>query len=260
MRKRRAILLILTMAATVVLASGVALAVTKQCQGGLSFICSGTKKGDTLLGTNDFDYILGKGGNDTLKGFGSSDELYGGKGNDQIFGGAANDTLHGGLGRDSLFGQDSGDTYAFETNSWGKDTITDTLISDNEVTTANKLFFGKALTTALTINLVSDSASVPEVKNAAGTSTVNWSDNVIDNVENYSSGNDTIGGNSVANYIRSEGGADNISSGGGNDFIDVVDGASDDVVNCGGIIFPDNDTVRFDTGDTVTNCENLQPQ
>jgi hypothetical protein len=28
-----------------------------------------------------------------------------------------------------------------------------------------------------------------------------------------------------------------------------------DTVNCGGIIFPDDDLARYDAGDTVANCE-----
>ena len=41
-------------------------------------------------------------------------------------------------------------------------------------------------------------------------------------------------------------------SGGDGDYIDVQDGLSGDTVDCG----DGNDTVFFDSGDTVLNCEN----
>jgi hypothetical protein len=42
----------------------------------------------------------------------------------------------------------------------------------------------------------------------------------------------------------------------GNDTIDVKDGLTNDTVDCG----PGADTVLFDEGDFVTNCENPNPQ
>jgi Ca2+-binding RTX toxin-like protein len=53
---QRVILLLTTMALTLLVASGVALAVTK----------FGTNGPDTLRGTNGADNLLGKGGNDDL--------------------------------------------------------------------------------------------------------------------------------------------------------------------------------------------------
>ncbi len=55
---RRTILLLVAMAATLVVASGVALAVNK----------IGTDGPDTLRGTNGDDNLLGRGGNDELFG------------------------------------------------------------------------------------------------------------------------------------------------------------------------------------------------
>lgn len=55
---RRTILLVATMALTLLMASGVALAVTK----------IGTDGPDLLRGTNGADNLLGKGGNDDLFG------------------------------------------------------------------------------------------------------------------------------------------------------------------------------------------------
>jgi Ca2+-binding RTX toxin-like protein len=72
---RRLVFLLTAMALTLVLASGVALAVNK----------IGTNGPNTLRGTNKADNLLGKGGNDALYGLGRRDNLLGGKGKDCIF-------------------------------------------------------------------------------------------------------------------------------------------------------------------------------
>jgi Ca2+-binding RTX toxin-like protein len=86
---RRLILLLTMMAATLVVASGVALA--------LAVVRVGTNGTDVLLGTQRPDKLLAKGGNDTVLGRGGDDEeLSGGKGNDRILGGAGKDIMDGG--------------------------------------------------------------------------------------------------------------------------------------------------------------------
>ena len=74
---RRVILLLTMMAATLVVASGVALAVNK----------IGTNGPDTLKGTNGADNLLGNGGNDTLFALAGNDNLLGGAGKDEVLGG-----------------------------------------------------------------------------------------------------------------------------------------------------------------------------
>ena len=69
------------------------------------------------------------------------------------------------------------------------------------------------------------------------------------------SGDDQITGNSSANRIDAHtGGADNISTGAGDDHINVDDGVGDDVVDCGenGFI-TDDDAVFFDPGDQIAS-------
>jgi hypothetical protein len=96
---RRVILLLTMMAATLVLASGVAWAVTK----------IGTDGPDALRGTNGEDNLLGMGGNDDLLGLGGSDNLLGGPGKDWLLGGnefrplAGDKNLAGGPGNDGIF-------------------------------------------------------------------------------------------------------------------------------------------------------------
>ncbi len=106
---RRFFLLLAAMAVTLVVASGVALAVTK----------IGTNGPDTLRGTNGADNLLGKGGNDTLYALRSRDNLLGGPGKDiviggnegrplggnkNLVGGRGNDVVNGGTGSDNVVG------------------------------------------------------------------------------------------------------------------------------------------------------------
>ena len=71
--------MVATMALTVLVASGVALAVTRM----------GTEGPDTLRGTNGADTLIGKGGNDTLYAKRGHDTLLGGPGKDIVWGGKA---------------------------------------------------------------------------------------------------------------------------------------------------------------------------
>src|SRR5215211_669445 len=71
---RRTIVLLATMSLTVLVASGVALAVTK----------IGTDGPDTLRGTNGDDNLIGKGGNDRLFALDGRDTLVGGPGKDVV--------------------------------------------------------------------------------------------------------------------------------------------------------------------------------
>jgi Ca2+-binding RTX toxin-like protein len=111
---RRLILLLTTMAVTLVVAGGVALALTR----------IGTDGPDTLRGTNGADNLLGNGGNDRIFGLGGRDNLLGGSGKDFILGGTkrlasggdknlaggpGNDAIGGGLGSDNVVGQEGND-------------------------------------------------------------------------------------------------------------------------------------------------------
>ena len=95
---RRLILLLTMMAATLVVASGVALAVTK----------IGGPGPDTLKGTNGADNLLGNGANDVLFALGGRDNLLGGEGKDWVLGGnkrrpsGGEKTLVGGPGNDGV--------------------------------------------------------------------------------------------------------------------------------------------------------------
>jgi Ca2+-binding RTX toxin-like protein len=110
---RRTIVLFTTMALTALVASGVALAVTR----------IGTDGPDTLRGTNGDDNLLGKGGNDRLFSLNGRDTLLGGPGKDwvdtnppgwsrgdkNLLGGPGNDFIVGGKGSDKVLGEEGND-------------------------------------------------------------------------------------------------------------------------------------------------------
>jgi hypothetical protein len=99
---RRTILLVATMALTLLAASGVALAVNK----------IGTNGPDTLRGTKGDDNLYGNGGNDTLRGLAGNDNLLGGAGKDVVFSGHGSDNAVGGDGNDFLDGANGSDKIA----------------------------------------------------------------------------------------------------------------------------------------------------
>ena len=122
---RRVILLLAVMAATLVVASGVALAVNK----------IGTNGPDTLRGTNAADNLDGRGGNDVLYGLGGRDNLLGGESKDwvlggneerplggdkNLLGGPGNDGMFGGTGPDNMLGGSGND---FASGDPGSDTV-----------------------------------------------------------------------------------------------------------------------------------------
>jgi len=112
---RRTIVLLATMALTLLVASGVALAVNK----------IGTNGPDTLRGTNGDDTLIGKGGNDTLLSLRGRDNLLGGPGKDCLLcvtaslnntggdkillGGPGNDIVWAGKGSDIVVGAEGND-------------------------------------------------------------------------------------------------------------------------------------------------------
>ena len=93
-RARRTFLVLMLMVATLVVASGVALAATKV----------GGPGNNRVLGTGGNDDLLGRSGNDRIVGFGGKDVMVGGRGNDRMVGGTGNDFLFGDFGSDRIVG------------------------------------------------------------------------------------------------------------------------------------------------------------
>ena len=254
---RRTIFLLATTALAVLLSSGVALALnTINCK--TNQVCTGTERADLMKGTDGSDDMRGRDGNDTLKGFGKWDILLGQEGNDRLLGGRGGDYVVGGKDDDTLDGEGGFDGYSFERSDWGQDVIIEETPSINYLA----LPFGENFTGPVSTNLNSDSGPTPEVTNAQSGSTVNWEGNVIKYVLG-SSGNDTITGNDAYNEIWDDAGplyygtapdTDVITSaGGGDDFIFVQDGDTNDTVNCG----EGDDFVVSDEGEALIapDCE-----
>jgi Ca2+-binding RTX toxin-like protein len=248
------------MTLVVLLAASVALAVTKTCQPytGPDTECFGTKKADTLNGTDSTELIYGRGRGDTLSGFGGFDELYRQGGGDKLFGGSGADSLIGGAGTDMLSGDEGIDTYFFG-NGWGKDSITDDVTSVNEIRFISVPYQGALTTDSLIIDLTSGEG--PEVRNVSGTNTINWDGSAINDIQS-GAGDDHITGNASANLIQGMGGADTIFGEGGDDEIRVYDshGSLDDTVHCG----PGDDTVLYNASgflsDSIdSDCEHPIP-
>jgi Ca2+-binding RTX toxin-like protein len=118
---RRTMLLFATMALTLLVASGVALAATRTGDNGPNNIV-GTNRPDTLLGRGGDDLVNGLGGNDVVSGGAGHDELSGGFGDDIVRGGPKGDSLHsdvldghssgsGHRGNDLLIGGGGNDTF-----------------------------------------------------------------------------------------------------------------------------------------------------
>jgi Ca2+-binding RTX toxin-like protein len=130
--KRRAIVLLTTMAVVLVIGSGVALAATtincpNEPSGGTpdtALYCDGTSMADTMFGSDLRDYMFGRGGADTMHGNGGTDILEGDNGSDHIYGDDGADTnLWGGTYNDfTNTGTDTSDDYVH--GGSGNDDIT----------------------------------------------------------------------------------------------------------------------------------------
>jgi Ca2+-binding RTX toxin-like protein len=112
---RRAVLLLTLMAATVLAASGVALAF--DCGAGS---CWGTEGDDLMIGTPDSNGLHGLGGDDLIRGSGGNDSLTGDDGDDAVHGGSGDDTVKGNLGNDTVTGSSGDDTVE---GGWGNDLV-----------------------------------------------------------------------------------------------------------------------------------------
>jgi Ca2+-binding RTX toxin-like protein len=254
--KSRAIPLLAVMGTALVLSSGVALAVDRNCEPDRK--CVGTRKSDTLFGTSTADRIYGLERGDSLIGFGAADRLFVGSGNDELWESDSNDVANGDGADDKLGGGGGSDDYIFA-DGWGHDTVVDKQIPDNNADTGNQVTFSSSSNNpgTMTINLVSDSGPLPEVTDELGNNTIDWSGNVVDNILNAHTTHDLITGNNRANNITSQNGNDIVHGAGGDDVVNVLDGnvGGIDRVECG----EGTDTVNSDPGDELLDCEIQNP-
>jgi Ca2+-binding RTX toxin-like protein len=126
---RRAGLWLTVMGATLILASGVALAAVIQCVPGAAS-CDGTDQADQITGTDGPDVIFAEGGDDTVTAGAGNDQITGdgdlatNDGKDTIFAGSGDDEF-GAFGRsDMLIGGPGNDTiHAVDSAPKGFDAV-----------------------------------------------------------------------------------------------------------------------------------------
>ena len=171
----------------------------------------------------------GGGGNDTLRidssvtsgvmlnGGDGNDLLIGGSGNDVLIGGLGNDWLNGGDGSDYLEGGAGSDVYAF---SGAAANQTDTVVELVGGGTDTLNF--AAMTTAVTVNLTSDTALATMAQRIVKVGSAGQSAH-FENVFGGSA-NDFITGNAANNGLYGNGGNDTLNGGDGNDYLDGGDG------------------------------------
>ena len=92
---------------------------------------------DDIAAWDDNDSLIGGLGNDTLNGMRGDDILYGGAGNDILYGGAGTDILYGGIGADS---------FRFDTQNEGIDTIKDFNRLEGDKILISRVTFGTGVT------------------------------------------------------------------------------------------------------------------
>jgi Ca2+-binding RTX toxin-like protein len=198
---------------------------------------------DELSGGKGNDTLLGGTGNDTLDGGEGSDILIGGSGNDTITAGAGNDILYGNTGDDTL---DGGEGNDFINGGAGKDSLTGG--------SGNDYLYDQGGSEATTAK--GDAGNdILEVKGGAGTVILGGGDgndillgsqdasNSLDGDE----GNDIITGGGQYDIIKGGAGADTITAGAGADRIDGGQGADYLVGGAG------NDTYVYSTADFGTD-------
>ena len=249
---RRILLFLMAAVVLTLAASGVALAARITCPNAGGDACNGTNNNDRLIGSSSADNMQARKGDDVLKGRGGDDNaMRGDAGRDGLYGGPGEDQLGGGTGKDILQGGDGFDTYFFQENNWGKETIVDTPIVDADLNTAHEVRFD-----FVTVDLIIDmnSRAEPEVRRRDGTpgSTLDWENDLVDRVID-GEGDDVIIGRLTADNIQPfAGGSDSVNARSGDDFIYTVDDTVDEIECVDG-----EDTIRKDLEDTATNCEHV---
>ena len=115
---RRLILLMAAMgAAMLLLVSGVAYALTIQCDDGGDQNpdpgeCFGTEESDRITGNSYPEVILSFSGNDRISALGGDDSVASARGRDRVFLHGGNDTIDGGEGKDVIHGGPDNDGSA----------------------------------------------------------------------------------------------------------------------------------------------------
>jgi Ca2+-binding RTX toxin-like protein len=224
------------MAAAVLVVSGVAYALSVQCDGAGDQDpdpgqCRGTNQNDVITGTAQRDLIFALGGFDQVNALGGQDELNGGSSNDDLVGGNEPDRYNGGGGSDFLHEGDpahnplsgndvmkGGGADDFIIGNMGNDIIRGQEGNDRDEGAFFAILFGEE-------------------------------------------GDDEIYGGPGEDGMAGQQGTDKHFGGRDNDFIDAVDGdevGTQDVVDCGSGF--DRALVREPEDNVSANCEEVIEQ
>ncbi|MFW1853252.1 putative Ig domain-containing protein [Acinetobacter guillouiae] len=181
----------------------------------------------TINGTSSADTLYGASGNDSITGQAGNDILYGQSGNDTLNGGTGNDTMYGGKG-DDIYVVDSTTDIVSENENEGIDIVQ----------------------SSVTYILGSDVENLT----LTGTTAINGTGNVLNNIILGNSAINTLTGGVGDDYLDGGAGADKLLGGVGNDTY-VIDNTSDMITENAN---EGTDTVRSSVTLTLgNNLENL---
>lgn len=176
---------------------------------GDNHITGGDGRNDIFAGSGN-DTIYGGGGIDDLEAGDGNNEVYGGDGNDSLIGGSGNDTFNGGGGDDYLYCGTGVDHIDGGSNTVGGDdpyALDHLQEIDKRTSTANEVFSNADPSILQTL---SDGTTVVNVE---------WITTI-----RTGSGNDTLTGGLLANFIWSGAGNDVVDGGAGSDDLMGEDG------------------------------------
>jgi Ca2+-binding RTX toxin-like protein len=234
--------------------------------GGNDVVDLGTGNDTVNAGTGN-DTAYGRAGNDTLNGEAGDDALYGEAGNDTVNAGDGNDVLDGGTGNDTLTGGTGNDVIIVRAGD-GQDTIATTY--DATVGRVDTLRFADVPSTGLTGIRSAGTSLVLEYGSGDSVTIQNhftaleyqvtrfeFSDGTAWNTAQLfaaypvigSEGNDTLPFTNGAENVSSGAGDDVVNTYGGNDVVDL--GTGNDTVNAG----TGNDTAYGRAGNDTLNGE-----
>jgi len=193
----------------------------------------------TFTVTN-FDHVQGTSQNDTIIGDSQNNQLSGNAGNDSLNGGAGNDTLNGGAGTDTLIGGLGDDIYIIDSAT---DTITENANEGTDTIQSSFTYSIAARTNFENLTLT-------------GTTAINGTGNVGNNIISGNGGNNTLNGGAGNDTLDGGGGIDALIGGTGND-IYIVDSNTDIIAENAN---EGTDTIQSSVTYSIaakTNIENL---
>lgn len=217
-------------------------------------------------------------GSDTFIGGAGADEARFGDGEDLIYGNGGNDRIYDDGGDDSgkVWGGTGDDVFIVNNRTtpnfihWEGGPGRDTLTQNNQCASCS------TITITLDDNIANDGTPGdldhvhPSVEDLGTDPLMNsyWGNDNLTGSDGRNRiwslwGNDTVNGKGGADDLRGGFGNDTITGGAGNDtifgdagddWINAVDGAGGDTIDCGA---GTDDHVQIDAGDTVSNCETV---